>query len=339
MRRGRSRAGTGARLTGALLLALAMVAAAGLASRAGGAARLPILGFQAEGDPPSAITRSAGGLASVGVDGLLLTGPGEVSRVDSAELRQLARAHRQHLPAQLLVSNYSNRINDFSERLARATLANPAAIAALVSRLRTEVLSGGWSGVILDIESLQRRDARGLVQLASSLRAALPANLGVGVTLGNSTTAAGFVQTGFDLGGLAASGAQLILMAYDQHGTWERTPGPVGALSWARAGLRVLLGRVPGSHVVLGVAGYGYAWRPHGVTYVSDAQARRLAGQPGAHAQWVRSVGEWRARLRDGSTVWWSDARSLGVRERLAATLHLAGLAVWSLGLSDPIRG
>jgi spore germination protein YaaH len=48
-------------------------------------------------------------------------------------------------------------------------------------------------------------------------------------------------------------------------------------------------------------------------------------------------VGEWTARLRDGSTVWWSDARSLARRTQFAWVLHLHGLAVWSLGLSDPI--
>jgi spore germination protein len=49
----------------------------------------------------------------------------------------------------------------------------------------------------------------------------------------------------------------------------------------------------------------------------------------------MRRVGEWTAHLPDGSTVWWSDARSYAVRARLAASLHLHGLAVWSLGLSD----
>ena len=64
---------------------------------------------------------------------------------------------------------------------------------------------------------------------------------------------------------------------------------------------------------------------------------RALVARAGAKAHYVVSVGEWTARLRDGSTVWWSDARSLARRAQLARSLHLHGLAVWSLGLSDPI--
>jgi spore germination protein YaaH len=52
----------------------------------------------------------------------------------------------------------------------------------------------------------------------------------------------------------------------------------------------------------------------------------------------VARVGEWTAQLRDGSTVWWSDARSFAIRVAMARADGLHGVAVWSLGLSDPLR-
>jgi spore germination protein YaaH len=308
-----------------------------LAGTATAAVRPPILGFQVESDPVSAISASAAGLASVGIAGLTLTGPGQVSAVNAAELNQLSAARECHLGAQLLVSNYSNKIKDFSERLVHETLRSPALVAKLATRLQAEVEAYGWNGIILDLEALKPRDAAGFVELATALREGLPDSVSVGVTLTNNGDPGEFAAEGYDLSGLAASHAQLILMAYDQHGPWEKTPGPVGSLEWTRTGLDVLLSFVPGSRIVLGVAGYGYAWRRHRVETLSDAQARALAASRGAHVHWVPSVGEWTARLHDGSTVWWSDARSLQAKIKLAESLHLGGLAVWSLANSDPI--
>jgi len=187
------------------------------------------------------------------------------------------------------------------------------------------------------MEALQPRDSAGLVQLATSLRAGLPRRVSVGLTLSNNGDVAGFSSEGYDLPGLARSGCQEILMAYDDHGPWENIPGPIGPLGWQRTGLNVLLRFIPASRLVLGVAGYGYGWRRHHNVALTDAQARALATSRGAHFRWAPSAGEWTATLRTHEVIWWSDARSLRARIRLAEQYHLAGLAVWSLAESDPI--
>ena len=68
-------------------------------------------------------------------------------------------------------------------------------------------------------------------------------------------------------------------------------------------------------------------------------QARALVARFHARPHWSASAGEWTARLRDGSTLWWSDARSVLLRVRLARALHVHGVAVWSLGSGDPLPG
>ena len=195
----------------------------------------------------------------------------------------------------------------------------------------------GWNGVSVDLESLAPRDRSGLVAFVDALRAELPPTAGVTVCVSSFPTLADYAPNGYDLGGLAAAADQLVLMAYDEHGPWENAPGPVGADSWVRAGLRAVIRVVPAGKIDLGVAGYGYAWRPHANVTLSDAGARRLVDRSGARARWVARVGEWTATLPDGSTVWWSDRRTLAARRRLAQRLGLHGLAVWSLALSDPI--
>jgi spore germination protein YaaH len=57
----------------------------------------------------------------------------------------------------------------------------------------------------------------------------------------------------------------------------------------------------------------------------------------GATAQWDPTQQEWHATLGDGTILWWSDARSFAAREALARSLHLGGVAVWSLGQGDPL--
>jgi spore germination protein YaaH len=184
---------------------------------------------------------------------------------------------------------------------------------------------------------LRRRDRAGLTRFVRTLAAALPTGRTVSVDVSNMTEAAQFNAAGYDLRALGRAADEIVLMGYDQHGTWENVPGPVGALAWQRAGLKVVLAAVPRRKVTLGVAGYGYAWRPHANVYVSDRRARELVRSGDGHARFNSRVGEWTARLADGSTLWWSDARSLALRAQLATRLHLHGLAVWSLGLSDPV--
>jgi spore germination protein YaaH len=321
-----------------MIAALLSVAALALGATPAASPARPILGFQSDGSPPSLISQDASGLGSVGVDGVDLTGkPGAVSAPAASDRAQLAAAHAAGLPAVLLVGNWSDKINDFSEPLAYKTLSSAVAIRKLAAALSDDVKSEGWNGISVDLESLHARDAAGLVTLLADLRSDLGPSASLTMCVSNLTSARSYPANGYDLAGIAKSVSQIVLMAYDQHGPWEKTPGPVGATNWVTRGVRALESSVPAAQVDLGVAGYGYVWGPGGRQQLSDAGARALVAKQGGHARWVASVGEWTATLPSGAVVWWSDTRTLALREALAARLGLHGLAVWSLGLSDPI--
>jgi spore germination protein YaaH len=159
------------------------------------------------------------------------------------------------------------------------------------------VNADGWDGISVDLESLTARDTPGLTSFVQTLHNGLGPAKTISIDLQNSTRPSEFAAAGYDL--------QAIARTVDE--------------------------------VVLLVAGYGYAWRPHSKEQVSDERARALAAAGHAKRRFDRRAGEWTATLRDGSTLWWSDARSYRLRVALARRLHLQGLAVWSLGLSDPI--
>jgi spore germination protein YaaH len=325
-----------------LLVVVALGALIGLsalahARRSPARPALAVLGFQSDYSPARLIDRNARAMTMVGVDGLDLTGPGRVSAPDSQDRRQLARARAEGLPAVLLVANWSNRVNDFYEPLAYRTLGSAAKTAAVASALAGDVRRGGWNGISVDLESLAPRDRAGLTRFVSDLRADLPAADSLTVCVTAFTSVASYRANGYDLVGLAPSVDQIVLMTYDDHGPWENTPGPIGPLPWQRASVRALEHVVGRGQVFLGVADYAYAWRPHSNDSLTVNQARGLVARWHAQARWVARVGEWTARLGDGSTVWWSDARAIRRRIALARTLGVHGIAVWSLGTGDPL--
>jgi spore germination protein YaaH len=316
-----------------LLCACVAVIAAGNSRAAG--SRLAVLGFQSDSDPPSLIDQNARAMTMVGVDGINLIGPGRVAAPSQVDLAQEARAHADEVPAVLLVGNWSPHINDFSEKLAYATLGNVTTAQHAAEAVAQDVFKEGWNGVSVDLESLAPRDRGGLDEFVAELRALLPDPYSVTVCVEAFTSPAAYAANGYDLQSLASNTDQIVLMTYDDHGPWENTPGPIGPLSWQRASVHALESTVPARQIFLGAANYGYAWRPHSNDNLNVSQARALVARWHAQPRWVASVGEWTAKLRDGSTLWWSDRRSVALRLKLARALGVHGVAVWSLGSGD----
>jgi spore germination protein YaaH len=298
--------------------------------------KLAVLGFQSDYSPATLIGKNAKAMTVVGVDGVNLTGPGTVSAPTAAGRHQLAVAHAHALPVVLLVGNWSDKINDFSEPLAHETLGGAAKTDEAASALALAVANERWDGVSIDLEALAPRDTAGLTRFVSDLRADLPSGDSLTICLSAATTVGGYASMGYDLPALAASVDQIVLMTYDDHGPWEKTPGPIGPLGWQRASVTALEKDVPAAQIFLGVANYAYAWRPHSRDALTVAQARALAKNLHAQPRWIAKAGEWTAHA-DGSTLWWSDKRSMTVRLKLARTLGVHGVAVWSLGTGDPL--
>ena len=313
------------------VLLVALLAAAGSSATT----RLAVLGFQSDYSPARLIRENAKAITLVGIDGVDVSGPGTVSAPTAADKHQLAVAHVHGLPAALLVANWSDRVNDFSESLAHETLGSTQKTDDAAAALAGYVAQGGWDGVSVDLEALAPRDTAGLTRFVSDLRAGLPSGDSLTICISATTSHSAYAAMGYDLPALAASVDQIVLMTYDDHGPWEKTPGPIGPLAWQRASVKALEQDVPADQIFLGVANYGYGWRPHSRPNLTVAQARALAARFHAKPHWIASTGEWRAKLSDGSTLWWSDKRSMRVRLGLARTLGVHGIAVWSLGTGD----
>jgi spore germination protein len=303
--------------------------------RAAAATPLASTGYVLGDAPDTLVAREAHALATLGVDGVSLDRRG--AAVSAADARLATAAHAHGLRAELLLSNYSDRIGDFDPRAAARLLRSPAHIDAVATQLASYVADQGWDGIQVDLESMSARDADGLLTLVSTLQSRMAPEKTVSIAVMASDRASEYAQRGYRLADLGRTVDVLALMTYDQHGPWSG-PGPVGALPWQRRAVAVVTAVVPAAKVDLGVAGYGYTWpRGHAGRTLTDAGARRLVTRSGASARWRAGAGEWTARLPDGTRLWWSDARSIALRQQLATELGLHGIALWRLGSADPL--
>jgi spore germination protein len=319
--------------------AAALALAAGSVPVAAGAAvPFQVVGYAEGGSTPVArLDASAAALTSVVVDGVNVTADGRgVSTPSPEAVALLGQAHARGERVELLVGNYDEALGDFSPGIADALLGSTANVDRVVKQLSAEVAKRGWDGITVDLESLSGKHPAGLTRLVAGLEAALGSARSVSVCLMAST--GDYRALGYDLAALGRAADHVVLMAYDQHGpTWSGA-GAVGGMPWVKATLTPVQKAVPAARIQLGIAGYGYTWPRTGEgRQLSDQGARDLVASQRATAVWSVPQQEWRATLRDGTTVWWSDARSYDARVALARQLGLGGVAVWSLGLSDPL--
>ncbi|WP_439692439.1 glycosyl hydrolase family 18 protein [Curtobacterium sp. SP.BCo] len=295
---------------------------------------LAVEAYVEPGDGAAArVSDAAGRSATIGIDGVTVADDGAGVHDMPAGVGSLARRTSDGgASPELLVSNYSESIGDFSPEIGTALLSDADNRSRAAAHLADLAAEQHLAGVQIDLESLRERDRAGLVAFAAAVQGAVHDRLGadaqVSMAVMALTDAAGYRDTGYDLAALADHVDRFVLMTYDQHGPWSG-PGSIGSLPWTKRVITTAEHEgLPADRIDLGIAGYGYVWGGSGDAQVSPAAARKAAG--GA-ARWSATTGEWSAALDDGRQLHWSDARSYRARVALAEDLGLHGVALWSL--------
>ncbi|GAB4012962.1 hypothetical protein GCM10028772_39970 [Nocardioides ultimimeridianus] len=253
-----------------------------------------VTGWILEDTGNAAVDANAPGLTDIAVAALMLHPDGAgVSGTTDAMRRLIRRAHHDGLRAEVVLSNYSNRLGDFDPLALHRLLSHPARITAVARSVAAQVRRNGWDGVNVDLERVRRSDGPGLVSLLAALQRLMPDARTVSVDLSPGPTVADYVDSGYRLRGIARYADVVDLMGYDYSGPGWTGPGPIGPLPWQRRVTRAALQVVPRSKVQLGVAGYGYAWTSPTRGYtVSPRQARAKVAADGATAHWRATPGE-----------------------------------------------
>lgn len=325
----------------ALLLPLALLAPAAPAAPA--VAQEPeglaVTGWILHSGGNELVRRNAGGMSTLSVASVMLNPEGDrtTKPTDGAQ-RLLRAAHRHGLEAELLLSNYSNRLEAFDPRAAHRLLDSQRKIDAVAERLAGFVTQG-WDGINVDLERVRASDADGLVALVEAIQGRMPEDRTVTIDVSAAGTLQAYRKRGYLLDELAAAADVIKLMTYDQHGPTWSDPGPIGGLDWQRRAVETALRVVPPERLDLGVAGYGYSWPAEGTgRSLTLRQVRGLVNRDDARARWSATEGEWTATLSNGTVLWWSDRRSYDERVDLAREHDLHGLAVWRIGSADTLR-
>ncbi len=303
------------------------------------AVTLPVEGYLMDDDAAIGhLQTNIAAISIVGIDGVSLTSSGaRLTATPDISAEAIALAHRNHKLAELLLSNYSDSVGDFSPKIAARLLRSPRHRAAVAKALAARVKKAGFDGVQIDLESMKKADGPGLTAFVKKLRKALPARKTISMAVMSSSSVSGYKAGGYQLTTLRRYVNRFVLMAYDQHGPGWSSAGPVGGTPWVRTVLAAFVrAKVPLSRIDLGVAQYGYVWPGDGSQGRSLGvnQARALAGDL---ARFDATQQEWTATLADGSVLWWSDRDTLAARRELAADAGVHGLAVWELSLADPL--
>ncbi|MDP4331848.1 hypothetical protein Q7F20_00520 [Curtobacterium sp. A7_M15] len=144
----------------------------GCVATQGADADLAIEAYVEPGDGAAATVSDASRRAStVGIDGVTVTDDGAGLNELPGGVAALARSARAGGAApELLVSNFSESIGDFSPEVGTALLSDPSNRSRVAERLADLASAAHVRGVQIDLESLRSRDRAGLVAFASRSR-------------------------------------------------------------------------------------------------------------------------------------------------------------------------
>lgn len=280
---------------------------------------------------PEVIARDAAVSTDLAVTGAVLGTGGQLVGIPGDG--QVRIAHQHGARALLVLSNYDARLGAMNGPAAAAILGSAQASARVREGIRWAVVSGGWDGVVLDLESLPAESARPLTALISGVKADLGPRL---VVVSVPAATKPDELAGYDLRRIGTIADRVDWMAYDQH-TSSGTAGPVAGAPWVRAGIAFALTQVPREKLLLGVAGYGYLWPARGPADELTATAfAALQRTPGARTARDARQNEVCLRLPDGGVAWFSDAASAALWNRQAVSQRLAGIALWRVGAAQP---
>jgi len=229
-----------------------------------------------------------------------------------------------------LVTSWHGR--RFHPELIRRVAADSTSLARVASRVGELVRSGGYTGIVLDLEDQARGD--------TTITAAAIRSIGARARQGGATTVAVAIPAGdtaaYPTRILFPAADLAVVMLYDEH--WSTSaPGPIATPDWVKRTLGQRVADVGADRLVAALPLYGYLWRgTQPGEPLSFGEARRaaaranvdLARDPSSTSLHAVQPGVWE--------LWMTDAELIRVLVDQATALGVGRIALWRLGQEDP---
>ncbi|HEX3027746.1 MAG TPA: glycosyl hydrolase family 18 protein [Clostridia bacterium] len=252
---------------------------------------------------------------------------------------QISYANNNGIKPLALVTNSDS--SGFNSSIARSILEKPTNSQTLINNLVNVVKSNGYKGVNVDFENVPYTDRSYYTQFISNLKNAL-APLGylttISVPAKTADSPTNSWNGAFDYSALGALVDEILLMTYDEHGSWSAA-GPVASIGWVTNVVNYAKTVIPSNKLLLGLAAYGYDWSSAGNKALSLKTIDSLVATYGGAVQWDSTSQSPYYTYTDTNgaahTIWFENSASIGYKCDLVNQNNLLGTGIWRLGLEN----
>lgn len=247
-------------------------------------------------------------------------------------------AHQHNIKVWVVVDN------NFSLTLTHQVLQNPKAVTNMIDELAYQAKLYHLDGVNIDFENVAAADRNAFTAFVKALHDKLaPLHINESVDISPDIVQLRDDQAFFHAA-LASVADEVVLMAYDEHWGSDQDPGPVADLPWVTNAVVDLLDTgVPTAKLVVGMPFYTRFWYVHKDGHVTseaipDGNIHAILQKHHATSTWLQSLDVMYAKYAEPDgymEVWYPTTQTLTDKLSLVGNNGLAGVAVWSLVLSD----
>jgi len=259
------------------------------------------------------------------------------TRIDSAGLAVMRQKKLRILP---IVSNFNSSKNDFDGKLLHYLLKDTILRNKFIEQIADTLSFYHLDGINVDFEELNEKSNGPLTSFQKKLYETLHAR-NMLVTMDVEPK-----NEDYDYKKLSEYNDYIVLMAYDEY-NGSTGPGPISSQKWIEDAVSWTADRIDPSKIILGVAGFGYAWS-NGVmdslplTY-NDAinRAKSINAKIIYDNNSYNLHYSYESTDSDDSTdnihheIWFTDAATTFNILRFSDEFPTAGTALWLLGRED----
>lgn len=234
--------------------------------------------------------------------------------------------------------------NGFDPDLTHAMLSDADLRIKVIKQLLTYVDLYQLDGINLDFENMYLKDKEAFVQFVRELTPLLHEKdriVSVDVTFISRSENWSMCYDRESLGEIVD---YMMVMAYDEHGTFSKSAGSVASLPWVERGIKAILEQVPNEKVILGVPFYTRLWQESidengqkklSSEAISMERAEKWLAENKAQVVKDEATGQNYVEVKKGKVIykmWLEDEYSLQKRIELMKKYRLAGIAAWRRG-------